>query len=344
MFVSSVFAMLPEDEKLAKDLDIKDYKPDTPWLEVDPKIMFDEKKLTRIVTIDGKECEDVIIINYSGGDYAIMSLAEEYISYGKSTYSKWASNFDEYIGFRLRVGFASTFGESYPYYEIVSINGVPWQETEYKDLIMEKIKEKAPKGRLKDNEEYWKTLKDPRFNGLAVQIHHYKKPKEEVLQKALEYGNQTVKENGLEKEKDISVEEIAVEESIIIENGAVLKIGSSSVQFYENKVQKDIVTMRVSPKIINGHTVIPLRGVFDNFGAKLSYNGETEEVIIEIYNKEIILKIGSKTAIVDGNEIQMAKEAIVENGRTLIPLRFVGEQLGYKIKWIDKEQKIIIEK
>jgi len=338
LFSGSVFAMLPEDERLAKDLNIKDYNPDTPWLEVDPKLIFNKNKLTRTINIDGKEYKDFILIVYNSGTYKIGSLGEEYISYGKREYSKWASNFDEYIDFRLRDGFASTFGESYPYYEIVSINGVPWQETEYKDLIMEKIKEKAPKGRLKDNEEYWETLKDPRFNGLAVQIHHYKKSKEEVLQKALEYGNQTV------KEKDISVEEKAVEESIIIENGAVLKIGSSSVKFYENKVQKDIVTMRVSPKVIEGHTVIPLRGVFDHFGAKLSYNGKTEEVTIEINNKEIVLKIGSNKAIVNGKEVKMDTKAIVKNGRTLIPLRFIGEQLGYKIKWIDKEQKIIIEK
>jgi hypothetical protein len=338
--------MLPEDEKLANDLNIKDYNPDTPVLEIDPKLMFNEEKLTRTVVIDGKEYEDVISVNYSGKDYYLWSLAYEYKKYGRQLYSKWASNFEEYIEFRLKDGYGKGVGESYPYHEIVSINGVPWQKTIYKDILLKGIKkgsENANPGGLKDKEELWDMLKDPRYNGFAAEIASGEITKEEALKKAMEYGNETVKKSEIKKENAVTETEVK-NKPLIIENGAVLKIGSSIVQFYENSTKTENITMRVSPKVVQGHTVIPLRGVFDHFGAKLSYNGKTEEVTIEINNKEIVLKIGSNKAIVNGKEIKMDTKAIVENGRTLIPLRFVGEKLGYKIEWIGSEQKIIIHK
>jgi len=328
---------------------IEDYNPDTPVLEVDPQIMFDEEKLTRTVTIDGKDYEDVVIIGRSASDleYLIMSLGEEYKAYGKRMYSKWASNFEEYIKFRLEVGIPEGTSKYYPRSEIVSINGIPWQKTKYKNIILQAIEkgaENADSGGLNDKEELWDILKDPRFNGFSAELDSGKITKKEALQKALEYGNETVKEKDINQVDDTTVGEKTVEKPVEIENGAVLKIDSSLIKFYENKIKTDSVTMRVSPKVVQGHTVIPLRGVFDHFGAKLSYNGKTEEVTIEINNKEIVLKIGSNKAIVNGKEIKMDTKAIVENERTLIPLRFVGEKLGYKIEWIGSEQKIIIHK
>ena len=35
---------------------------------------------------------------------------------------------------------------------------------------------------------------------------------------------------------------------------------------------------------------------------------------------------------------------IIENSRTMLPARFVAENLGAKVEWIEKDQKVIITK
>ncbi|WP_026487655.1 stalk domain-containing protein [Caldanaerobius polysaccharolyticus] len=49
--------------------------------------------------------------------------------------------------------------------------------------------------------------------------------------------------------------------------------------------------------------------------------------------KHILLKIGNKTAFVDGEYVQLDVPPKIENDRTLLPVRFVAEQAGYIVNW-----------
>ena len=49
--------------------------------------------------------------------------------------------------------------------------------------------------------------------------------------------------------------------------------------------------------------------------------------------KQILLKIGSKTAYVDGQAVTLDVPPKIENGRTLLPVRFVTENVGYIVNW-----------
>jgi hypothetical protein len=52
--------------------------------------------------------------------------------------------------------------------------------------------------------------------------------------------------------------------------------------------------------------------------------------------------VGSKIAVVDGVEVMLDKEPIISNSRTLVPLRFVAENMGYQVEWHDG--KIVLRK
>lgn len=56
--------------------------------------------------------------------------------------------------------------------------------------------------------------------------------------------------------------------------------------------------------------------------------------------KEIKLTIGKKTAIVNAKSLTLDVAPYVVSGRTLVPLRFIGENLGAEIAWDAKAQKI----
>lgn len=47
---------------------------------------------------------------------------------------------------------------------------------------------------------------------------------------------------------------------------------------------------------------------------------------------------------VKGNAVTSDVEPIIENNRTLVPIRVISESLGYDVKWINSERKVIISK
>ncbi|MCE5223975.1 hypothetical protein LLG10_07325 [bacterium] len=60
-------------------------------------------------------------------------------------------------------------------------------------------------------------------------------------------------------------------------------------------------------------------------------------------NTEIIkieLQIGSRSAYVNQNRIELEAPPFTENGRTLVPLRFIGEAFGAKIDWEAETKKV----
>lgn len=88
------------------------------------------------------------------------------------------------------------------------------------------------------------------------------------------------------------------------------------------------------PIIENNRTLVPLRGVFESLGATVQWNPEKREIIATKKAQTIWLKIGSKTTKVNGAVNEIDVPAAIINGRTMVPLRFVGEALGANVKWI----------
>ena len=60
-------------------------------------------------------------------------------------------------------------------------------------------------------------------------------------------------------------------------------------------------------------------------------------------NTEIIkieLQIGSRSAYINNNRIELDAPPFTENGRTLVPLRFIGEAFGANIEWDAETKKV----
>jgi len=57
----------------------------------------------------------------------------------------------------------------------------------------------------------------------------------------------------------------------------------------------------------------------------------------------IELQVGLKSAYVNGERKELDAPPFIENGRTLVPFRFIGEALGAKIDWIAEEKKAVYE-
>lgn len=87
------------------------------------------------------------------------------------------------------------------------------------------------------------------------------------------------------------------------------------------------------PIIIDGRTLIPIRAVSENMGAKVDWDGSRQCAVIKKDGKTIELYIGKNTAYVNGKAVDLGVPAQMINNRTLVPLRFVAEQLNVAVEW-----------
>lgn len=100
--------------------------------------------------------------------------------------------------------------------------------------------------------------------------------------------------------------------------------------------------MDTSPLIIKGRTLLPFRFIGTEMGAKFDFTvnpktKQVETVTFQLGRKSILLTNGKDTAIIMNDKEKMEKylgtSPVIIKGRTLIPLRFVSEELGSKVTW-----------
>lgn len=85
------------------------------------------------------------------------------------------------------------------------------------------------------------------------------------------------------------------------------------------------------PVIKNSRTLIPFRGVLENLGAEVNWDQEKKMVTTSLGDKKIEMTIGQETIKVDGKDVKLDVAPMIINNRTMIPLRGVLENLGYKV-------------
>ena len=99
------------------------------------------------------------------------------------------------------------------------------------------------------------------------------------------------------------------------------------------------------PVVVEGRTLIPLRGVFDNMGYGIGWDGETKTVTLTKNSDTITIVIGQASYSLNGQAHAIDVPAQIINGSTMLPLRAIGDAAGAEVFW-DGETKTatIIEK
>jgi len=96
------------------------------------------------------------------------------------------------------------------------------------------------------------------------------------------------------------------------------------------------------PKMVNNSVLVPLRGVFEEMGATVRWNQARQQVTAIRDNKKIQLIIGEHFANIDGRSVRLNTPARVENGSTLVPLRFLSEALGAQVRWNPNDMMVLV--
>ena len=129
------------------------------------------------------------------------------------------------------------------------------------------------------------------------------------------------------------------------ENQIILTIGEKTALVFGQIKSND-----VAPKVVNDRTMLPARFVAENLGANVEWDGDKHLVTITGKhiktgeNITILIYIDSDIAYVNGKKIRLDSPAFVENDRTYTPVRFISEELGASVEWLQEELRVVITK
>ncbi|MHA0856236.1 stalk domain-containing protein [Paenibacillus sp. CMAA1364] len=119
---------------------------------------------------------------------------------------------------------------------------------------------------------------------------------------------------------------------------ALMRIGQKSMN-----VNGKTIAMDVSPIIKNSTTYVPIRFVLDAFGGTANWDGDNQRITIMRGSKLLDLTVNKKEFILNGRRYSASVAPFTTQGRTLVPLRLVSEQLGLLVKWDQQTKTITID-
>ena len=94
------------------------------------------------------------------------------------------------------------------------------------------------------------------------------------------------------------------------------------------------------PVIVEGRTLIPLRGVFEKLGYEITWDAQAKAATFVKEGTEVIVTVNAESFTVNGEEKLLDVPAQIINGSMMLPLRAVGEATGLDVNW-DSDSKTV---
>lgn len=106
----------------------------------------------------------------------------------------------------------------------------------------------------------------------------------------------------------------------------------------------------IPPIIHNERTLLPIRALIEKLGGEVSWDGILQMVTVSLNKMDVSMIIGKNEALVNGEkkELDVAPCLAYENGdtntsRTIVPVRFVMENLGLDVNWEDETFTVVLK-
>lgn len=148
----------------------------------------------------------------------------------------------------------------------------------------------------------------------------------------------TVKDENVKINFPTSVKKLTTEE--------YMKLIMPNVTLVTVRVNGEDITFEdpeALPKIMNDRTMLAARAFYEKIGAKVDWNGKDRTVTVTKDKDKIVLKIDSNKALVNGKEVALDSPAVIVKNKTYIPVRFVSEAFGYKVKYDKNDGMPIVD-
>lgn len=113
---------------------------------------------------------------------------------------------------------------------------------------------------------------------------------------------------------------------------------------------KVLSDLPMNPVIINEYTMVPVREVFEALGSEVIWHDDTCQVEIADNGVSVLVKIGDRNTYVNGKLVRIDDNQplpmLIGMDETLlksmVPVRFIAEKLGYNVGWDDATRTVFI--
>lgn len=96
----------------------------------------------------------------------------------------------------------------------------------------------------------------------------------------------------------------------------------------------------VAPRNVDGSVIVPVRIIAEELGSKVTWDEKQRKVTVVKDETNIQLFIDKKNATAGGKSFQLEAAPTIIEGNTMLPVRFVSEQLGVKVSWDERNQSV----
>ena len=107
-------------------------------------------------------------------------------------------------------------------------------------------------------------------------------------------------------------------------------------------VNGNALTFDVPAQVIDGRTMVPMRAIFAELGAEVTWDDWSQIAVAVKGDTVISVKIGEPSIKVNDSVISLDTAPQIIDGRTLVPVRAIAEGLGCFVRWDDAAKTVYI--
>ncbi|MHB8840499.1 MAG: copper amine oxidase N-terminal domain-containing protein [Candidatus Aquicultor sp.] len=109
------------------------------------------------------------------------------------------------------------------------------------------------------------------------------------------------------------------------------------------KVNGVALSSEIPPLIVSSRTMVPMRTICESIGAGVTWDQRTKTVIVTKSGHIVKLQVGNRIPTKDNSPMkQLDVPAMLIEGRTLVPARFIAEAFGSTVDWLGATRTVDI--
>jgi hypothetical protein len=100
---------------------------------------------------------------------------------------------------------------------------------------------------------------------------------------------------------------------------------------------------RVLAALVRGGTIlIPLRSMFEQMGATVSYDSSSKTATVSKAGAEVRVTVGKPEVIINGESRPLDVPPIIYQGVVLVPVRVISEGMGAYVQWVPDRHLVVV--
>jgi hypothetical protein len=100
---------------------------------------------------------------------------------------------------------------------------------------------------------------------------------------------------------------------------------------------------RVLAALVRGKTIlVPLRSMFEQMGATVSYNASTKTVDVSKPGADVQVTVGKPEVVINGETRPLDVPPEIYKGSVVVPVRVISEGMGAYVQWVSDKRLVVV--